>query len=462
MKMKRFIPAAIGLFFSLAAHAQSGDREVCRLGFTYEVDEASNWGKSRRVVTRVYPYTPAAEAGLRADDVIEEMDSLSAAGTREVILRINRLSGPVGPLWVRKDCKPAEAIGEDQLATAFSMYSVETTAERSFTCPFVTKVDTTDLACYRSFAFAPADGQNLSREETINACIAETLRGKGLSLDEENPDFVVETFYSFHKNPHYAVRRTSSSKGVSGGVYRYDFGLGEMRKFPFLDPGSAESEAVYLLRFGLRFVDKRPSPARVLWECEAVEMLLAPYLPETYAKSHIPLMCMQYPRVRYGGNVLFMADLKSYNHTGILYDVNRLERVAGVVEDSPADRAGIRAGDVIEKIDNLRLNRTAGEYAAAYKQFILNTLSLRNPDTRFTDRNGFRFCMHWKEFNYPRVSEALRDPAYSGVFSYLYKFTPYVNPSGVNQCLFLLRRGKTEVSILLRPEVRTTHNVWIP
>ena len=244
-------------------------------------------------------------------------------------------------------------------------------------------------------------------------------------------------------------------------VYRYDLVLGRMQKFPFFPPGTAETEAEYLLQLGIRLIDKRYKPGSIVWECEANEMMSAPFRLENYAQTHIPLMCMQYPYAKYGRNVQFLASQKTYNYTGINYDINRLERVMDVDLNSPAHIAGIQMRDIIEKIDNQSLNRTAEEYTAAYKQFIMNTMSLRNPETLFTDANGFRFCMYWKEFSYTQVAEALRDPGNMAVFAYLYKFAPYVNPSGINACTFHIKRGKEEIDIVVRPTIHTETTVLI-
>ena len=68
-----------------------------------------------------------------------------------------------------------------------------------------------------------------------------------------------------------------------------------MEIFPFLNPTAAETEAEYLLQFGFRLIDQRDVPGRILWECEANELLEDSYRLDEYARIHAPLMCMQYP-----------------------------------------------------------------------------------------------------------------------------------------------------------------------
>ena len=86
----------------------------------------------------------------------EEIDEmLNPAGKNEVLLTIGNLANPAKQVLVKKECKKGNAITEEQLATAFSMYSLETTSEREFVCPFKTTVtaDPVDLGKFKTFAF---------------------------------------------------------------------------------------------------------------------------------------------------------------------------------------------------------------------------------------------------------------------------------------------------------------------
>lgn len=69
------------------------------------------------------------------------------------------------------------AITEEQLATAFSMYSLETTSEREFVCPFKTTVtaDPVDFGKFKTFAFSAIDENNSKLETAINESIEKEL-----------------------------------------------------------------------------------------------------------------------------------------------------------------------------------------------------------------------------------------------------------------------------------------------
>lgn len=473
--MKRVILSTLLLFAIFTGFAQSKNGTICRLGFTYDISQSENWGKSKPVIMSITPYSSAEQAGLKQYDVIEQINGvavtaisadevtqlLNPAGQSSVILTVSNISNPSRQVSVKKDCKKSNAITEDQLASAFSMYSLETTGNQQFTCPFKTTVtvDTVNFNRFKTFAFSKVDDNNRKLETSINDYIKKDLIKKGLSVNTTSPDMLVQTFYFFDKNPNYkGANKVLVNKTPT---YRYDFSHSKMEKLPFLNYAASEAEAEYLLQFGIRFIDQRDIPGRVLWECEANELLEDSYRLDEYARVHVPLMCMQYPYVKYKRNVPFSVDRKSYNYTGISYDIDHLELVSEVNRNSPAYAAGIRTGDVIEKIGNQKMDHSTDDFSNAYKRFIKNTMQYRDPGTMYTDANGFQYCMLWDVFKYPQVADAVQNPDNLSAFSYLYNFAPYINPSGNNTCTFNIKRGKTKSEVIIRPTIRSEVTVEI-
>jgi hypothetical protein len=457
---------------AFVAFAVAGAQTVCRLGFTYDISHSVSWGNGQLVVTYIYPYSHAATSGLRIYDIIEEIDGVAVRGLddSDISARLNPdgqhlitlTATGVGvgtrPVRVGKECKPVSAIAEDQIAGAFAMYSVETSSERTFVCPFVTTAgDTASFMSFKTFSLPKINEDNRRLEEIINNCIAKELTAKGLVLDSLNSDMDVETFYFYKANANY--------KGGGGaarrGLYRYNIRRDRVERFPFLDPSAAETDARFLLELGIRMVDRRWGREKVVWESVANEMMSAAFRIERYAQVHIPLMLSQYPYVRRGRNVSFTLSRKEYNYTGLGYDINRLSHIISVDAGSPASEAGIVAGDMVERIDNISLRYTAAEYTAAYKRFISSTMAMRDPSTRFTDANGFEYCMSWDKLKYAAVSSAFSDKSNMTVFAYLYKYAPYINPSGVNSIKFDIIRGKDKHSLAIHPRIRTEKSLLI-
>lgn len=457
------------------SYAQNQTGQICRLGFDWEISLSTNWGLGKPVVVNVFPYTPAELAGIKLNDVIDAIDGVSVldvsideiaqmlnpAGKNEVVLSIRNLNSDIRQVVVRKECKKPHAISEDQLAIAYSMYSLESTVEREFICPFNTVVtsDAIDFTHFKSYGFSAVDQNNVKLESAINDKISIELSRKGMVLNAVNPDMLVQTYYYFDHNPNF--KGSSKVQIKKEPIYRFNIAKREFELFPFLSYNTAESEAPYLLQLGIRFIDQVDYPGRILWECEANELLDASFNLGDYAQIHIPLMLMQYPYVKYIRNVPYRITKKIYNYTGIQYDIDRLELVADVDRNSPAYAAGIRPNDVVEKIGRHKMNRTPEEFTAAYKRFITQSMKYRDPKTIFTDANGFERCMYWDTFHYPKIAETLQKSEYLSAFSYIYHFAPYINPTGSNTCTFEVKRGKSKQEIIIRPTIRTELTIEI-
>ncbi len=448
---------------------QAADERVCRIGFVFEISKSANWGNGMPVITEVIPYSAAERAGIQLYDIIEQIDGISTleltpeeinillypANKQSVTLMLRSTFNPQRVVILPRECRLSNAISESQLAQAYNMYSLETTYERDFLCPFTitTTKDSVDFSLFRTYAFAEVDLANEELEHNINHIIRAEMEKKGFTADAYKPDMLIQTFYYFDKNPNYVGQNLIKLKQS---VYRYDFTQSKMRQLPFLDITASESEAAYLLQFGIRIIDQKLEKGRVLWECEANELLEEAFHLETYAQLHVPLMCMQFPYVKDRKNVRFHVKHCLYNYTGINYNIDKLNVVASVDSNSPAYEAGIRTKDVIESIEGQSLDYSIDEFTSAYRQFVMNTMKYRNADTRFTDSNGFNRCMYWDTFQYPEVNKAIRNTNNLTAFAYLYYYAPYINPTSNNAITFYVKQGKKErKKIIIRPTIRT-------
>jgi membrane-associated protease RseP (regulator of RpoE activity) len=458
-------------FFHLSA--QESDWR-CRLGFSYEISSNKNWGYDKPVIMKVYPNSPAEEAGVKQNDIIikindlrvsditpDDVDSLlTAAIENTMTLTLCNFADSAREITITKECHSTLSLTESQLATAFAMYSVEDTHDRLFICPFVTSTtnEDVDFAKFRTFTFAVTEDESITAIETaINETLRTALTDKGLSVNSVNPDILVQTYYSFDKNPNF--RKKSKETAEQMPVFRYDITRDKITRFPFYNSSTPESESEYLLQLGVRFIDRRIIPGRVLWECEANELMSAPYSVEEYAAIHIPLMLMQFPYIKYQRNAQFILTKKAYNYTGVNFNIYRINEVESIDFDSPAHEAGVFPGDIIERIDEKRMDHSSNEFTAAYRQFITNTLKFRDSETRFTDANGFPGCMFWDKLKYSNIAKAFDKKNYMTGFSYLYAFQPFINPLRSSLCTFDILRAGERIRIVVRPEFRSEKTI---
>ncbi len=455
------------VFFSWfgAANAQE---VTCRYGFGYEISNSPNWGKEKPVITSVFPNTAAARAGLKPYDIIEEVNGnpikekdlddihsfLNPEGVEIVELTIKNISQGTHKVQVKKECKSLFSFSESQLATAFFMYAVEDTHDRLFTCPFVTTLtkDPVDLAEFKSFDFYDTNENQPELAKKIYEMIRKELANRGLKHEPAKPDIHVQIYFSYNKNPNFKPRTLRIDE--NNPLYRYDILRDRMTGLPFLPAGTIDTEAEYVLRLGFRLVDRKLTPGRVLWECEANEMLFEPFSVEDFASIHIPLMCMQFPYMKYGRNVQYRLIKKKYNYTGINYNIENISEIASIDPFSPAANAGLMPYDRLDAIEGKRMDQSSAVFTAAYRRFIVSTMKLRDTSSRFTDANGFADCMYWDTKKYPQVIKAFQNKKNLTAFAYLFNFAQFINPTENNICSFKLKRNKEKLEFILRPEIR--------
>ena len=463
--MKRLF--AIIMLFSLFVTTYAQET-TCRYGFSYEISNSPNWGKNLPVITSVYPNSPAERAGLKPFDIIEEVEGkpitenelddihlfLNPEGMQLVELTIRNISEGVHKVKINKECKSMFALSESQLATAFAMYAIEDTHDRLFSCPFVTSQtkDVVDFAGFKTFDFSGGDSNQPELAKKIIELIRKELMNKGLQHNPVNPDLIVHIYYSFTKNVNYKPKTIKDEEPDF--TYRYDTGRDRMVKLPFLPANTIETEAEYILKFGFRIEDRMLVKGRILWECEANEMLNEIYSLEDFAFIHVPLMCMQYPYMKYGRNVQFRLSKKKYNYTGLNYSIENISEIASVDPYSPAASAGIKPFDRIDAINEKRMDRTSKQFTTAYRKFIVNTLKYKDYSSRFTDANGFPDCMFWEPLKYPQIIKEFDNKKNLTAFSYLFNYAPFINPSGNTTCSFKLKRNKEKFEFIVRPEIR--------
>jgi hypothetical protein len=465
--MKKFIYLLVFLNFQLVSFSQSDSSVVCRFGFAFEISVQKSWGYDHPVVLSVSPRTSADSEGLKANDIIEAVNDKSTKGeTYETVfswlqnsandrikLKVSNLEETDKVLFLTSRCSLKNALTEKDLVDVYAFYSLEDAQTRLFTCPFKTSVtQSVNLRQYKTFGFSNQNVTNAQLEGIINTAIRKSLEKKGMKYSGNNPDLLIASHYSHKKNPNYRSNGNADKFPIE---CRYNMNTRLMENLPiYYNPLIHSSQAEYLLNFGFCLIDpRRPSNDNTIWECEASELLQINYSLGDYAQFHIPLMLMQYPYLRSADTSRFFYSRMRYNYTGINYNINKLKEIIDVDKLSPAAQAGFQSGDVIEKINGIKINGNPKSADSDYKQFIYKTMPLRDSKTRFTNAEGFSKCMYWGKVNYAQIYDEFRRPEFSTCFSYLFYFEPYINLSGTNIVNFNIVRGKQKQEVKVRPVI---------
>ena len=469
--MRRIFSFIVFSFILVQINAQSVP-VVCRAGFAFEISNNPNWGSGEPVIINITPGSPAERAGLKLNDIILEVNNKGTYLKPHHIIKewmldndnsyieisIRNLETDFKTIRIDKDCKSRNGIEESKLASVFAFYSLEDVQNRTFHIPMkITTHPKAVFSDYRTFDFAPAGDGTPDIDARISAVFERMLKKRGLKRDTEDPDFIIQTFYSYQNNPAFKQSSFTDKESVSTN-WRFDIEGNRMVKLPLFSPTEVvnNSEVPYFLEFGYRFYDRKHIDSEkmvMVWECEVKERVKSNYGLESYLEINLPLILLKYPYPGSMNLATYEVNFLKYNYTGISYNIDNIASVAYVDPNSPADNAGIKSGDYIRSIQGVKLNNDLKSLTTSYRQFINETMSLRNPNTRYTDTNGYKNCMFWEVGEYNQVSKTLNKKSYRTAFTYLFNFNQYVDWETPRSLSVEIERGKEKILFEVVPKV---------
>lgn len=467
--MRRILSLIVLSFIVLQIHAQS--ETICRAGFSFEISNNPNWGSGEPVIINITPGSPAERAGLKLNDIILEVNLqgtylkphhtikswMLENDKSDIEISIRNLETDFRTIKIEKDCKSRLGIDESKLAPVFAFYSLEDVQNRTFHIPMKITTNTKSiLSDYRTFDFAPVEAGTPEIDNKISAIFERVLNQRGLKRDKDDPDFIIQTFYSYENNPAYNPITTDIKADVAN--WRFDIKNNKMVKLPLYSPTDVvDNEKVpYFLEFGYRFYDLKfiePGKMTQIWECDVRERVKSNYGLENYLEINLPLILLKYP---YPGNMnlgTYEVNFLQYNYTGLNYNIENLTQVAFVESKSPAASAGIKKGDVIKSIQGIKLSNNLKALTSSYRSFISETMNLRNPGTRYTDTNGYKDCMFWEVGEYNKIAKTLNKKSFQTAFTYLFNFNQYIDWNTPSTITIEVDRNKENLEFQLTPQI---------
>ena len=468
--MSRIVSIIILSFLILQINAQTSST-VCRAGFAFEISNNPNWGNGEPVIINITPGSPAERAGLKLNDIILEVNRQGTYlkphhtikawmldnDESDIEISIRNLETDFRTIRIEKDCRSRNGIDESKLAPVFAFYSLEDVQNRTFHIPMkITTNENAVFSDYRTFDFAPVEDGTPAIDTRISAIFERMLRERGLKRDQNDPDFIIQTFYSYQSNPSYNDNPSNAKNDIPH--WRFDIKNNKMVKLPLFSPTEVvkDSDVPYFLEFGYRFYDRKfvePGEMIQIWECEVKERVKSNYGLENYLETNLPLILLKYP---YPGNMnlaTYEVNFLQYNYTGLNYDIDNISRVAYVDANSPAANAGIKSGDIIKNIQGVKMSNNLKALTNSYRLFINETMSYRNPNTRYTDTNGYKDCMFWEVSEYNQVAKTLGKKSYQTAFSYLFNFNQYIDWDTPSTLSIDIERNRDKLNFDVKPEV---------
>ncbi len=471
MKMNRLFAIAIATLLSAtatSAQSATGSDQVCRIGMQYQISYNEHWGANRPVIITVEPGSAADVAGLKPGDVIEKVAGKATASLDEVDFQKLLISGNTTRLEVSdlsgtkqitlgRDCQSRYILSERQLARSFSFYSLQDASDRRIVRPYKVKTSTkADFTNLRTYSFAASSPDNEEIDIAVYKEVGKYLSAMGMKETLNNPDVIVDCYYLFDNNKLF----TSFNSSAPHNSWQYSPRDKKMISIPIMPAGTQEINAPYVIQLGVRLINARNN-LQIFWQCESNDFLSTPLELAEYARYNVPLMMMEFPFIRYRENPTFRLRSQRYFYTGLYYQANDLSLVAAVDPDSPAAKAGLKAGDRIISINGIPALSGSEEYSSAYKEFIKKSMKYRTEEDTFTDANGLAGCRYWSPKNYEKIARMMAQPKYKPAFAYLFFFRSYVNDQQITSCVFQVQRDGMPESILVQPVLRDESSVTL-
>jgi len=331
-----------------------------KYGFNYNFKEVLIDGRKTKcaIVRAVSEYLPAQQAGLRQGDVIVAIDGqqvseemFSNIGSKSKInFNIKRFGNQNVTLDIfGLPCSSSFAnIAESDYAALDIIGRIDyygTVKTLGIEPINIMSDPDIDFFQYTSFDFE-FTGQNIMQQREIAPLLETFLTRRGLKRDKDNPDILVFIDFFSDRREQYVppTQELSTRYGTTYNVWTKQW---ETRQYVQSHESGNYTKVDYLSKLAISMADaKKMSKGDMekakIWEAN-YEVIYREKADHKKFADYIGWeMLMAFP--------FKIERLRIINHwfTGIIYDGAIAGKVTGVIPNSPAEKAGIKAGNIIK------------------------------------------------------------------------------------------------------------------
>jgi hypothetical protein len=218
-----------------------------------------------------------------------------------------------------------------------------------------------DLFKYKTYDFEYTSQSDPLLEKEILGILGKRLDRMGMRRIQDNPDLlVVITFFSGQKEQYVPPQQIISTK-IKQSYNLYWGYIPVAVTETSTSPGY--TDITYLDNIGLKFLDAKEIETSkvppVVWSGSVSHTYKSKYLLIDKCDTYFSHMLEQFPETWFPDSERYF--LSSYAYTGIIYNRSDFRAITGILPGSPAEKAGIRNGDIIVSINGYKLPENFAE-----------------------------------------------------------------------------------------------------
>jgi len=410
-----FLISIITILNIIVCNSQKAGVEVGNIGVQTKIGLDNQY----LLITSCQQASPADISGLKVGDRIYLIDDKKISEMTNPMNYLHTATSESVKLIVSRYCEPDMfSVTVRRMSGTYDPdnYMTEETLYTSICSSFSYKTfmssiellndDTKDMFRYKTYDFEFTSMGEPLLEKTIFNELERQLNLKGMQRTQQNPELlIIMNFYSGQKEKYIPPQQIISTKIKIA----YNWYWGRI-PVPITESTIKEgrTEVTYLNTLSLKFLDAKEislsKTPPVVWSGSISEVTSTKPIFTERCVDIFKLMLYQYPEVWRQNSDYFY--LYHYSYSGLVFRKIDMQTITDVIPASPAEKSGIKKGDIILSINGLSYNRKyifngsvfdhAFEYLFMFDPYFLGFRTKDNTVDFEIKRNGKKMTLNVK------------------------------------------------------------------